>query len=174
MMTWAEIKSQTLNRLSFPGAPIYLCIYIFKSLMAVVISCFSEPWVHLLRGTPRSGRWWDRGSFNIPHLKRKTKQALTYGFDYQTNHLDNCSTISTCLLGLCRTAGVGGGTVIWWETGFKLSLPIIRKGKDTLKTFMTASSLHVPGQIMFWLSNAEQFVPVHQFNIAFEPELKDL
>lgn len=39
--------------------------------------------------------------------------------------------------------------------------------------FTTASSLHVPRQIMFWLNNSEQFVPVYQLNIVCEPKLKD-
>lgn len=27
---------------------------------------------------------------------------------------------------------------------------------------------------MFWLNNSEQFIPVHQFSVAFQAEWKDL
>lgn len=41
------------------------------------------------------------------------------------------------------------GESIRWERGFKLFLPIIREGKDTLKTCMTASSSTYQGKLRF-------------------------
>lgn len=159
--------------ISFKTQPM-LFFFFLKSLMVVLISHFNEPWVHLLRGTSRTGRYeiWALPTF--PDQTLKLEYAPTSVFDYQTNHLGPAAPVCICLLGLLRPSRVGEGRVIWWEKGFKLFLPIIREGKTTLQTSVTASSLHIPRQIMFWLNNAEQFVPVHQFNIAFEPELKDL
>jgi len=125
---------------------------------------FNKPWGHLVTGRPVTGRWWEVRPFKYSPPKWKN-DVPNSGFNHKTRHLGG--TPLECP-GACP---VCVGSMGWGKESYlmkeRFTLFLFRKGYP--KHFLTASSCHTTGQMIFWLSNSEQWVPVHQFHIAFEP-----